>query len=304
MARAIWTRVRLLGDQRWTRWIITGLILVLSAVGLGGMLVAYWPTLIAYRWELRPLPLVVAYVVYSLDLPLAVWGWSIIMGRLAGSIGLREHFRVYCSTLVAGRIPGAPWHIAGRAVLYKQLGVSRRVTGSASAIEMLLIIVSGLLSGCLTWPFLPESAKSQLIWFAPVVPIGLGLMHPTVIQAILKRLIQNETPIRLRYSDTLELLGLYLLVWGLGGVVLYAVIRALYPLPVTMLPGVVGVWGLAGAVASLVFFSPTGLGVKEITLSLLLALFIPAGLAVVTAILMRLFLTAAEFSWAIIASRL
>jgi len=37
---------------------------------------------------------------------------------------------------------------------------------------------------------------------------------------------------------------------------------------------------------------------------LLLALFIPAGLAVVIAILMRLYLTAAEFVWAIAASRL
>jgi hypothetical protein len=57
-------------------------------------------------------------------------------------------------------------------------------------------------------------------------------------------------------------------------------------------------------VASLIFLSPSGLGIKEITLSLLLALFIPAGLAVVIAILMRLYLTAAEFVWAIAASRL
>jgi hypothetical protein len=56
------------------------------------------------------------------DLLLAVFGWSRIMQWFDRSQGFREHFRIYCSTMIAGRIPGAPWHLAGRAVLYKQIG--------------------------------------------------------------------------------------------------------------------------------------------------------------------------------------
>jgi hypothetical protein len=235
---------------------------------------------------------------------LAVFGWALIMRHLAVDLNFRDHLRIYCLTLVTGRIPGAPWHIAGRAVLYSRLGISAKVIGVAAAVEMLLVTLAGLLSGLFIWFSLPESTQQQLVWLGLVFVGGLGLMHPSVIREVLRRLGYADAIVRLRYRDMLLLLGLYVLVWGASGGVLYSVILALYPLPLMQLPGVIGAWGLAGAVSSLAFLSPTGFGIKEIALSLLLALFVPAGLAVVIVILNRLFFIAAELAWAIAASRL
>ena len=303
LAETIWRRARTLGSRR-IRWLMTGLIFVFSGLILGWMLWHYLPTLLTYRWKLQVLPLILGFAIYTLDLLLAVLGWSIIMGQLAHQLDFREHFRIYCVTLVAGRIPGAPWHLAGRVALYKRLGVKGSVTSVAAGLEIILIIVSGILSGALIGFSLPENLQQYLVWMGLVLVIGLGLMHPSVVRKVLQWLGHNQAAVRLRYRDMLSLLGLYVLAWGVGGCMLYMMILALYPLPWTQLPGVIGAWGLSGVVASLIFLSPTGLGIKEITLSLLLALFIPAGLAVVIAILMRLYLTAAEFAWAIAASRL
>jgi hypothetical protein len=283
---------------------MTGLIFAFSGVTLGWMFWHYLPTLLAYNWKLQVLPLIFGFPIYTLDLFLAIFGWSVIMGQLAYPLDFREHFRVYCVTLVAGRIPGAPWHLVGRVALYKRLGVNGSVTSVAAGLEMILIIVSGILSGALIGFNLPEDLQHYMIWMGFVLVIGLGLMHPSVARKILQWLGHTQAAVSLRYHDMLSLLGLYVLTWGVGGCVLYMMILALYPLSWTQLPGVIGAWGLSGGVASLIFLSPSGLGIKEITLSLLLALFIPAGLAVVIAILMRLYLTAAEFVWAIAASRL
>ncbi len=302
-AETIWRRARTLGSRP-MRWLMTGLIIVFSSVILGWMLWHYLPTLTAYRWNLQVLPLILGFAIYTLDLLLAIYGWSIIMGLFAHQFTFREHFRIYCVTQVAGLIPGAPWHLVGRVALYKRLGVKARVTSVAAGLEMILIIVSGILSGALVGLNLPKNLQQYLLWMGLVLVIGLGLMHPSVVRKVLQWLGHTQAVVRLRYHNMLLLLVIYVLVWGVGGCVLYMMILALYPLSWTQLPGVIGVWGLSGAVASLMFFSPTSLGIKEITLSLLLALFIPAGLAVVIAILMRLYLTAAQVVWAIIASRL
>jgi hypothetical protein len=286
------------------RWVLTALIIIFSVVFFGWMLWRYLPTLLAYHWNLQVLPLILCFPIYTLDLFLAVLGWSIIIERLADHFAFREHIRIFCTTRVAGRLPGAPWHVVGRVALYRRLGVSGRVTGVASGLEMILIIVAGIISGTLIGFNLPENMQKYLVWIGLVLVIGLGLMHPAVVRKVLHWLGRDHDAIGLRYRDMLLLLGVYILTWGVGGCVLYMMILALYPLAWTQLPGVIGAWGLSGAVASLLSLSPTSFGIKEIALTLLLSIFIPAGLAVIIAILIRLYLTAAEFAWAIVASRL
>lgn len=303
-ADAVWLRAKTLNGRGVTRHVMTGLVLLFSVVFLGRILFDYWPTLMAYNWEFSLWPLLIGCAIYALHLVLAVRGWSLIMQQLAVPISLREHFRIYCFTRIAGRIPGLPWHLVARAVLYQRLGVSAKVTGVATGLEMILVILSGLLSGLLIWFILPQSIQSQSVWWVLLLVLSIGLIHPAVIQRVLKLLGPSEVAFRLRYRDMLLLLGLFVLVWALGGGVLYTVILVIYPLPLSELPSVIGAWGLSGATSLLFFFSPTTLGIKEMALSLLLGLFVPAGLAVVVAILTRLFLTAAELAWAIVASQL
>ena len=302
-AEAIWRRVRAMGSHR-MRWLMTGLIITFSVVFFGWMLWHYYPTLLTYHWKLQVLPMILGFPIYTLDLLLAVLGWSIIMRQLGNQFAFREHIRIFCMTRVAGRIPGAPWHVVGRVALYKQLGVNGRVTGVASGLEMILIIVSGIITSALIGFSLPENMRHYLVWMGLVLVIGLGLMHPAVVRKVLQWLGHTQESVHLGYQEMLLLLGVYILTWGVGGCVLYMIILALYPLPWTLLPGVIGAWALSGAVASLLSLSPTSFGIKEIALSLLLSLFIPTALAVVIAILIRLYLTAAEFAWAIVASRL
>lgn len=302
-AEVIWRRANTL-DSRRLRWILTGLIVTFSIVLLGWMFWRTLPTLLAYEWKLHVLPLILCFPIYTLDLLLAVLGWSIIMRQLGHKFTYGKHFRIIAMTMIAGRIPGAPWHLVGRVALYKRMGVDVKITSVASGLEMILIIVSGIISSALIGFSLPENIQKYMVWMVLALVIGLLLMHPIVINKVLQWLRHTQAAICLRYRDMLMLLGLYVLTWGVGGCVLFMMILALYPLAWTQLPGVVGVWGLSGAIASLIFFSPTSLGIREITLSLLLALYIPAGLAVVIAILIRLYLTAAEFTWAIVASRL
>jgi uncharacterized membrane protein YbhN (UPF0104 family) len=96
------------------------------------------------------------------------------------------------------------------------------------------------------------------------------------------------------YPVTLSLLALYVGVWLVAALALFATLRAVSPVSAEKLPAVVGAWGIAflsGYVAPLL---PAGLGVREATASALLSSIVPLPIAVAAAVLFRLLLTIAE----------
>jgi glycosyltransferase 2 family protein len=301
-AERLWLAVRAWSSRRWLRRLVALAVVGLSGGVLAWMLLASWPDLAATRGQWRAWPIAAAAAVYALDLLLAVWAWSRLLRTLAPPLAYRQHFRIYGLTLVAGRIPGAPWHLLGRTVLYGQQGLSRRVTALAAGIELVIIVVSGFIVGQLVGYVLPERAWPVLA-LAVLVAVLL-LLHPGLLRRLVTWAARGEPAQVLRHRDVLGLLAAYCLVWLVGGAMLYLVILAIYPLPVAALPGVIGAWGLSGSLAVMAIFSPSGLGIREITLTALLALYVPLGVAVAAAIATRILLTGLELAAAGAASRL
>ena len=100
--------------------------------------------------------------------------------------------------------------------------------------------------------------------------------------------------------DILGLLSAYAVAWIAGGVLLYILIGALYPLAVTMLPAVIGAWAGASAMGLIAAYLIQGLGVREVTLAAILSVFMPLPVAIVTSVLFRLVLTAGEVVWPLV----
>jgi len=261
-------------------------------------------TLLTYPWHIQPGLLLLAFGIYAVDLTLAVWSWSNVLNRLSIVVPFREHFRIYALTLVAGRIPGAPWHIAGRAVAYGQHGISMRITGMASAIEIVLIMISGILCGFLIQPVLYSGTMLSLWLVIPAVGLGLVAVHPRMIGWLVRRLGKGEDSFTWTYRDSLSGLFRYLLVWLVGGGLLFYVISAIQAAPTVSVLSVIGIWGFSGGLAMIIQLSPTGFGLREITLTALLSTFMSPGLAIITAIVMRIFLTICEVVASIVAARI
>ena len=293
----VWDHIRHWQTRRKLHWVFVALLAGVWMVILGGMLWAYWPTLVAFRWQVRWGPLAIGALLYPFDLLLAAFAWACILEGLGERrLSFREHWRIYAGTLAAGRIPGAPWHIAGRAALYDQQQVSKRVVGVASGLEIILMIISGLLTGIFITPVLIKQV-TPWIWGGAIF-LGLGALHPSMIRWLLK-LLKCEAPPPRPYWERFIWLALYGLVWMGGGAILYCLINTLYPLSISALPYVIGIWGFSGAISVMAFFSPSGLGIREITLTTLLTFLLPVGLSLVVAVIARIFFTVLEIISAI-----
>ena len=90
------------------------------------------------------------------------------------------------------------------------------------------------------------------------------------------------------------LLLTYVGVWVVGAGALWLVVRSLGPLPLDAFPLVLGAWGLAFLAGFAVPFLPSGLGVREGVLAVVLGPVVGPEVAIASALLFRVVLTLAE----------
>jgi hypothetical protein len=176
---------------------------------------------------------------------------------------------------------------------------------AVSGLELIFMLIARILVTLLALPLMAPTDLSRPGLLLGGLLLGLLLVHPVTLRFLLGRLkAGGETIPGVRYRDSALLVGLYAVVWALGGMILFAITKAVYPLPWDTFPGILGAWSLSGVIASISTFTPSGFGLREITLSILLTPFMPAGMSVVIALVTRVFLSLCELVWALGASRL
>jgi hypothetical protein len=282
---------------------------------LGLIIVGNWGQLTSYAWHLRPLPLVLSLALYVVGVVLPVLEWSLIMGRLAGVRSLRKNAKIYSYSTLAKRLPGTYWYVAGRMLLYDEEGVAKATTAAGAVLELASTILSGLLVYLLSLPFCLSTYLAGLpsIWRSGylgllIMLLGIVFLRPSLVSTMLGRLTRflgrREVSVNFGARDTLTWLTLHSLAWVVGGVVLYLLITALQPFPGTALPAIINMTAAAGLVGLVAFISPSGLGIKELTLAYLLSFYVPLPVAAVLSLLFRLWVIVGDLFWAVLAMRL
>jgi len=282
---------------------------------LAGIIVSNWEQLTSYAWRLRLLPLVLSLALYVAGIGLAVLQWSLIMERLAGVSSLRKNAKIYSFSTLAKRLPGTYWYVAGRMLLYDAEGVAKATTATGAALELAATILAGLLVYVFSLPFCLSTYLAGLpaIWRSGYLGLLIGLLvivflRPSVVSAVLNRLARalgkQEVSFNFKTRDTLTWLAIHLLGWVIGGIVMYLLISALQPFPWAALPAIINMTTAAGLVGLVAFISPSGLGIKELTLAYLLSFYVPLPVAAVLSLLFRLWVIVGDFFWAVLALRL
>jgi hypothetical protein len=287
------------------RSVIGGLVMAVSLGYLGSVLARNWQELMTYDWHVDYGQAALAFVYYSVALAFAVLAWNLIMSRLTQVKNPTKHLKYYVYTQLLRRLPAPLLQFFGRAYLYEREGIAKSVTVAISLLEWILIILSGTLVYLLTLPFLPLPPVWRSPWvLGGILIIGALLVRPRTIRAVFRLMGKEDLGISFRYSDLLLWLIIYSLVWIGGGLVLYVAINSLYALPLAHLPAVIGIWVLSGLIPTLILVTPVGLGLKELTLSVLLGHLMPPSLAVIVALFVRVGLTLFELIWGIFVLRL
>lgn len=275
----------------------------LVLISLAALLVREWEQVEGWLHHLTAGLLLKIFAVYTGALVLAALTWYLIIRRLYGTTDVRIHLRVYCITNLARRLPGVLWHVVGRAVLYEQAGLPKTMTLLASGVEQVLIVLSGVLVYLVSLAVTSGTTQVNITWLIITALAGILTMHPRLLSAILRRWGQQEA-LSVRYRDVAVWLVLYVITWIVGGYMAIILVSSNQPLSLVEQVEIIGAWSLSGSITSLVTFLPAGLGLREVSLVVLLGPSIGWPFATFVAVMLRLLITLFEIIWGALAWRL
>ncbi len=296
---------RLVRQRRVRIWLnVIALLLVMVFLAYG--VYSNWNELQEYDWTADYRYLLLAIAVYGLCFAAVLLAWHRVMAGIGAMRSMRVNARIFCYSSLPKRIPGVVWYIAGRVMFYQDEGVAPSVTVLGTILETMLLIASGLIVYLASLLFgVPAGSRQD---FPPAVALLLlipllAVLHPAILNRIvgwLLRKLHYEGEIGLTFKTSVGLVLTYCLAWILGGIDLYLLTNAVYPVSPRLLPAIVGAWAAAGAVSFVASYLIQGMGVTEVTLAALLSRFLPLPVSIVVVILFRLLLTISEVGWALL----
>jgi uncharacterized membrane protein YbhN (UPF0104 family) len=284
--------LRRAGQRRWLRRVVVAGLLAASLGTLAYLLLANLEALRAAPWRLEPVRLVAGLALMASTVAIATLVWADLSGQLGAGWNLRRDARAYAYALAARRLPGSFWHVVGRAVLYGQEGLGRRVGVLGSALEAGLLIVTGAAL------FLALSPLPRPVGPAAAVLVVLGA--PPLFARLLPIVAPGSRAWLPPIGRLYRWVALDLASWLLGMTGVFLLFDALYPLDPSMWRSVVLATTGSILAASAVLVLPGGLGLRELTLVGLLGDQISPAVAAALALAFRVTMSIIEAVWALV----
>ncbi|HLZ56526.1 MAG TPA: lysylphosphatidylglycerol synthase transmembrane domain-containing protein [Ktedonosporobacter sp.] len=277
-----------------------------------------WSKLAAHQFQLQPGFLALSFVGFLLQELSYGLIWRAVLGRLGVRLDLRACLRIYLASEFVRYIPGNVWHVLTRILWVGKYGVSRPVAFASMTIELITKLAAGAIVFAVSLFFWQDvGGLGNLLHGTPligslgtpfVVTLGVACLlallvglHPRILNSVMGRalrLLKREPVVlTLRYQDILLVTLAWCGSWFIAGCAFYALLLALWPqAPLAALPLCIGIYAFVWDFGFLSFITPSGLGVREVAVVVLfsLAFPLPAGIALILALVSRIVSTLAE----------
>jgi uncharacterized membrane protein YbhN (UPF0104 family) len=279
---------------RWVQ-VLFGLIIFGFIVS---SLINNWQQIGESNWHFQPLPLFLAMVCLVLYIICHGFLWTWMVRKLNVTLSYRNGVRAYLMSQLAKYIPGGIWSFAALTVTGQQLGVPPSLLNIIYILSLFLVLLaSALYSLPLAFIFFNKSPIRLDI----IIPLGLiiGLIAlPWILRWVIGlvvrwRKLQSSVAVeRLTSPRTVYFLILVvMLLHILPAFSFYLYINSL--VDITPAQGVFAVMAWSGSwfIGLIILIMPSGLGVREASLILLLQFILPSPVATLLALGYRVFTT-------------
>ncbi len=285
---------------------VRAIALLLSLGFLAAVTASQWQELRAYEWSLQPVWLALSYAALFAAWLLELSAWRFILGTLGGTLRWRRAAETWFLASLVRYIPGNIWQFLGMAELAADDGVSRITTLTSIFLHQILATAAGLSLAAIYFAVAGEGAwLSALRPFLLLVPLGLLLCHPRflswMLNQVMRLLKRPPVEVTLTWGQIWLVLLAYLGVWLLMGSGFALLARAVVPVDAQQFAALMAVWAAAFVVGYLSMLTPSGLGVREGVMILLLAPIFPSPVPTMVALLARLWMVGGELAGAALA---
>jgi len=295
------TRVR---RSRWGRVTFTLLaifVVCISGYYVGIKLLAGLRQVAQANLTFKPWPIVISFIITWLCVVSGGLTWYLVLRGLGARAGIRGCTQAHLLANIAGYIPGYGWKYMGMAYLASRQGVPAAVASLAVFVEFIGLALTRLavalsFISAEFWRQVTGSEPGALLWLLRAMVWGCVVIMPCVLLLIQHRsqghLFKAKLEVRLPilWLAQVSMCLVFIVQCFAYAVVLHAL---------TALSAAQFYEAIFGTAASyiaslLVFFVPSGIGVRESVLIFTLAGVLPEAIVVFSAVLSRAVLTGAE----------
>lgn len=294
------------------------LVLCLAVLAIAWFLRSHWATLAAYPWRLDAGWLAAASGLLLLAWALEVAIWRHLLYLVGGRLGYLQAIRIWFLSAVVRYIPGNIWQPLSMTLYCRRYAIAPEVTLTSVALfqAVVLLAVVPIFAVYLVWDKSNSLAAQMLSAIPPMLigflflPVLVFVMRPQWLTALLNwglvRLRRAPLQARLTSPTLLGLVAVATVDWLLWGATFAAFAfgvsgvdaaerAALAPLMVVAYP-------IAYAAGFLSLITPSGFGVREGALYLLLTPPLDGAVVTVVALAMRVWTTIGELLLALLSA--
>jgi uncharacterized membrane protein YbhN (UPF0104 family) len=283
--------------SRWVRAAL--LVLVLGFCGYG--LFAEWPQVRTALERLEWYSVAGAALAAIAGSGCMMLAWRAVLADLGSRLPLRTAIRTMFVAQLAKYLPGAVWAFAAQVELGHDHQVPRRRGATAVIVSLAVALGVALLVAAGTLPLTSGGEVPHLWWAVAVIPVILIGLWPPLLGRMLDRalILARKQPLEQRPSlrGLATAFGWTTLGWVLIGLQLWLLVRNLAAGGAHVLLLALGANALAWAAGVLIVVFPGGVGPRELVLVATLAPVMPHGVALTTALVSRVVLTASDLAW-------
>lgn len=290
----------------WLRYTLGTTIVILSFYFLITRLIRDWRAIPFTKLHFNPSLVILAYVILLLiHFPLGAFAWTLILGGLGEKLPFVRALAIITIAQLGKYAPGKVWFTIGRMSFAARDHIPDAKTLISVVIETGFLLLASALLFVIAILFLPRAFIPRGIYFSfLLVPLTLFVTYPPVFNRLLKLLLplfkQKTFSFQLRYPKLLMILSIYILDWFFQGLGCYALINSFYPLEINKLPILLGGYSISWILGFIILIAPAGLGIREGIYTFILKLVIPQPVAIISALITRVWMSTGEVAMALL----
>ncbi len=277
--------------SRSRRYIAAAVKLILAAIVIyfaGRQLVNNWAEISQYKWEIN-LPMIILSIVLHLITFVFFSGmWCILIRAFGHKIPFKYAFKVSYIADMGRYIPGKIWPVVGMIYLLKRIGINKETAFASWGIATIIGLPPGFMVGFIAFLIYPEMLSGVSDAFSGIGPIiaiiiiigGSVILVLTpdrpkiLLNCILRLLKRPQVDFNLEKRVAAGIYLGYFIGWVFYGLGFYTFINAIGVGQDLPLIAGVGSFVLAYIIGYLTFFSPGGIGSRELVLTTVLSPFL------------------------------
>ncbi|GAA1985017.1 lysylphosphatidylglycerol synthase domain-containing protein [Microbacterium pumilum] len=298
--------------RRLLRWAAT--ILVVGIVGFffAVSLANNWAQVVEEDISFNPL-WILTTVLFIVAVPVTglLWGRIVTVLQSDVHVAARESIAVQCASWILKYVPGQVGSVVNKTVWAGKKGISRTLVVISFIYENVFLQLASLVPGSIILlislgpEIFGQNITLLLLPVLAIVPFALISWKPffhRIVDAPARRVLKRPIPAEyfLSTPQTLRSSGEFVLPRAINAVGFVILAATIVPIsPAEWLP-FAAAYMLAGAIGILAFFVPSGLGVREAVIVLILSQYIEVPQAIIISLLARLLATIADGGVALI----